>query len=146
MALGLMLSQAAEKAKEKDLWMTDFAKAKEKAQEENKSVLMDFTGSDWCPPCIKLDKEVFQTKKFKEFAKENLVLLKLDFPRRKQLPDEQKEHNENLAEEFSVRAFPTIVIATAKGKELGREMGYGGGGAEVFLEWVNSQLKKEDPS
>src|SRR5690242_19664467 len=78
-------------------WITDAAKAQETAKAEKKLVLLDFTGSDWCGWCIKLHKEVFSTPEFEKYAKENLVLVEVDFPRKKQLSAEQKTANGALA-------------------------------------------------
>ncbi|MCZ7637735.1 MAG: thioredoxin family protein [Verrucomicrobia bacterium] len=75
-------------------WHTDLAKAQALAKTENKKVLINFTGSDWCGFCIKLHKEVFATPEFQEFAGKNLVLVEADFPRNKTLPAELKAANE----------------------------------------------------
>src|SRR6516165_8692992 len=77
-------------------WLTDLPKAQAKAKAENKLVLMDFNGSDWCPPCKALRKNVLSTKEFEDYAKKNLVLVDVDFPRSKELPANQKKANEAL--------------------------------------------------
>src|SRR5687767_6717334 len=89
-------------------WDDDYEKALAKAKAENKMVLLDFTGSDWCGWCIKLDKEVFSKKEFKDYAKENLVLVEVDFPQGKNQSKKLKEQNAKLKQEFGVRGFPTI--------------------------------------
>src|SRR5947209_4080600 len=77
--------------KESSQWLTDLPKAQAKAKAENKMLLMDFAGSDWCPPCMALKKKVFSSSEFEAFAKTSLVLVDVDFPRRKQLDPKQKE-------------------------------------------------------
>ena len=86
LALGASLAAAAEGP-----WLTDFEEAGKQAAKEDKAILMDFTGSDWCGWCIKLDKEVFSKKEFLDFASKHLVLLEVDFPRKKKLPEEGQE-------------------------------------------------------
>jgi thioredoxin-related protein len=133
------LTQAGE-----DAWLTDMAKALEKAKAEKKAVLINFTGSDWCGFCIKLDKEVFATGEFAEYAKKNLVLVKADFPRSKPLPAEQKKANENLQKQYAepFEGYPTIVLVGSNGKKLGEIVGYGGGGPKAFIGEVSGKLKK----
>jgi len=113
-------------------WLTNYDEALGKAKAENKQVLMDFTGSDWCGWCIKLDKEVFSLPEFKEFATRNLVLLKVDFPQRKPLPAMEKAQNDKLASEFHIEGYPTIVVLNPDGSSAG-ELGYVPGGPKAFL-------------
>jgi len=90
--------------KERTQWLTDYKAALKAARKGNQIVLVDFTGSDWCGWCIKLDHEVFETDEFRAWAKKKkVVLLKLDFPRHKELPAELKKQNEELAEPHRVR-------------------------------------------
>lgn len=117
--------------------MTDFAKAQAQAKAENKLLLLDFTGSDWCGWCQIMEKEVFSQPAFAEYAKKNLVLVRLDFPRAKPLADEVKAQNRALAEQFGIRGFPSIVMLTGDGKPLAL-LGYQRGGPEVFI----SELKQ----
>jgi thiol:disulfide interchange protein len=114
-------------------WMTDAPAALAKARNENKTVVMDFTGSDWCGWCIRLDEEVFSTAEFASYAKENLVLLKLDFPRGKKLSATETQQNERLAQQYGIRGFPTIVVLRPDGGEMGR-LGYQPGGPKPWLE------------
>lgn len=114
-------------------WHTDLAKAQAKAKAENKRVLIDFTGSDWCGFCIKLHKEVFSTSEFAEYAKKNLVLVEIDFPRAKPQSAEVKAANEKLQKEYKVRGFPTLVVLDSNGKKLGEMVGYGGGGPKTVI-------------
>jgi protein disulfide-isomerase len=123
-----------------DEWFTDYAKALLQAKAQNKPVLIDFTGSDWCGWCMKLDKEVFSMDDFKAYAAQKLVLLKIDFPRRKELPAPEKAQNEKLASQFSVRGFPTVIVLKSDGSKAG-ELGYTPGGPKAFI----SQLEKVIP-
>ncbi|HLP76404.1 MAG TPA: thioredoxin family protein [Candidatus Paceibacterota bacterium] len=113
-------------------WMTDAAKAQARAKAENKMVLLDFTGSDWCPWCIKLDKEVFATPEFKSYAATNLVLVEVDFPRKKQLSPSQKTANQALQQRYDVKGYPTVIILNPTGAKVG-ELGYQKGGAAPFI-------------
>ncbi|MFP4068936.1 MAG: thioredoxin family protein [Opitutales bacterium] len=113
-------------------WMTDYDAAVARAQSEDKVLLLDFTGSDWCGWCIKLDKEVFSRAEFAEYAKENLVLVKLDFPRGKPQSAEVKEQNERLAGKYGIRGFPTILLLSEDEELIGRT-GYRPGGASKYV-------------
>ena len=120
------------------LWMTDFEAAQKAAAEKNLPILIDFSGSDWCGWCIRLDKEVFATSAFQAFAKENLVLVLADFPRKK-LSAEQVARNEKLAKQYGVEGFPTVLLLDAKGDVKART-GYRPGGAEAYVEHLKGLL------
>ncbi len=113
-------------------WTTDPAKALETAKGTKKLVLMDFTGSDWCGWCIKLHKEVFSQPEFQQYASENLILVELDFPRRKQQSADEKQRNEALMKKYNVEGFPTIIVLDGEGKKVG-ELGYMEGGPSAFI-------------
>ncbi|HVF72109.1 MAG TPA: thioredoxin fold domain-containing protein [Chthoniobacterales bacterium] len=113
-------------------WLTNFAQAQEEAKAGQKLLLMDFTGSDWCGWCIMLDKEIFSKPEFKEYASKNLVLLELDFPKRKELPAETQAQNERLAMQYRIQGFPTVVVLDSNGKTVGA-LGYVRGGPEAFI-------------
>jgi protein disulfide-isomerase len=115
------------------VWREDFPGALKQAQSDNKLVLLDFTGSDWCPWCIKFDQEVLSTGKFAAYAASKLELVKLDFPRSTPQSDDLKRANAILAKQFSVDGYPTYVLLNADGKELGRQVGYVGGGPDAFI-------------
>ena len=100
----------------KEGWLDDLAKAKAQASSEGKRILLDFTGSDWCGWCKKLDAEVFSQQEFKDYAAKNLVLVELDFPRSKTLTDEVKAQNNALKEKFAIRGFPTVIMLDGEGK------------------------------
>lgn len=124
-------------------WLIDAQKAKEQASKDGKALLMDFTGSDWCPPCKKLKSEVFDSAEFKEFAAKNLVLLEVDFPKdKKKLSAETKKQNDKLQEQYNISAYPTVIIFDKDGKELGRESGYGGQSAKEYIKKLESYLAK----
>jgi thiol-disulfide isomerase/thioredoxin len=115
------------------LWRSDFPGAMKQALSDNKLVLLDFTGSDWCPWCIKFDKDVLSTSKFATYAEKNLELVRVDFPHHTPLPAEQQHANDVLAKQFGVDGFPTYVLLTATGKEIGRQVGYLDGGPDAFI-------------
>jgi len=122
-------------------WMTDYEKALEKAKTENKSVLLDFTGSDWCGWCIKMSKEVLQTPAFKDYAAKNLVLVEVDFPQSKFQTKKVKDQNEGLKTQFKTDGYPTFVVVDKDGKELGRQVGYLEGGPTAFIAKLDSFKK-----
>ncbi len=117
---------------EASLWQTNFEGAKTKAQAENKLLLVDFTGSDWCGWCIRLKQEVFDQDVFKKEAPQKFVLVKLDFPRQKQLPEELKKQNDQLAKQYEIQGFPTILVLDAEGQLIART-GYRPGGPEEYV-------------
>jgi len=119
-------------------WMTDYAKALEQAKTENKAVLLDFTGSDWCGWCMKMKKETLDTSMFKHYAEQNLVLVEVDFPHNTVQPDKVKAQNQQLSQQFEVKGFPAFVLLSSDGQLLGRQDGYLEGGATAFL----AELKK----
>jgi len=124
-----------------DDWMTNYKDALAKAKAENRPVLVDFTGSDWCGWCIKLDEQTFSKKAFQDFAKDNLVLLEIDFPQGKKQPAELKAQNEKLQKEFGVRGFPTLVLLNSEGKEIARNPGFLAGGPDAMINWVQEKSR-----
>lgn len=114
-------------------WTTDYEKALEKAKGENKVVLLDFTGSDWCGWCMKMKDETLGQAQFKHYARKNLVLVEVDFPKQKTLPAPLKEKNEQLKKKFNVHGYPSFVLVDKDGKELGRQVGYLQGGPAAFI-------------
>ncbi|MBA2436327.1 MAG: thioredoxin family protein [Chthoniobacterales bacterium] len=117
--------------------MTDFARAQAQAKAEDKLLLLDFTGSDWCGWCKLMEKEIFSQPTFAEYATKNLVLVRLDFPHAKPLTAEVRTQNQTLAQKLGIRGFPTIVMMNGEGKPLA-VLGYVRGGPEVFI----SELKQ----
>lgn len=122
-----------------ELWSDDMDAALKQAKAENKDVLIDFTGSDWCGWCIKLDNEVFKKPAFKEQAPKEFVLVKLDFPQseKNKLPEATQKQNEQWAKDLGVQGFPTIVLLDSEGRPYA-QTGYQEGGAEKYL----ASLKK----
>lgn len=107
-------------------WQTDLAKAHKLAKEGQKNIVLVFQGSDWCAPCIKLDREIWSTEEFQHLAKDKFVMLKADFPRRQKnkLPSDQEEQNKELASRYNPKGyFPYVVVMEASGKVLG-DAGY----------------------
>lgn len=119
-------------AEAKPGWIENQAAGLQTARSGNKLVLMDFTGSDWCGWCKKLDREVFATPEFQEYARKNLVLVELDFPRQKPMAPETKKQNAELAQQYRVQGYPTIIVLNSAGKKVG-ELGYMEGGAKAFI-------------
>jgi thioredoxin-related protein len=124
-------------------WLIDAEKAKEQAKSEGKALLMDFTGSDWCPPCKKLKSTVLDSKEFKDFAAKNLVLLELDFPNDKsKVSAETKKQNDQLSKEYKIKGYPTIIVLDKDGKELGREVGFDNQTPEEYIKILQGYLAK----
>jgi len=120
-------------------WENNLENAIQQAKKENKAVLVNFTGSDWCIWCKRLSSEVFQQKAFKEYADKSLVLVMLDFPRDKQQTPETQNYNRSLAEKYGIQGFPTILIFNGQGK-LVAQTGYQPGGPEKYVEHIKSYL------
>jgi thioredoxin-related protein len=133
MAIGILACWTLLQAGAAELnWLTDLPKAQAKAKSENKLVMLDFTGSDWCGWCIKLNKEVFSKPEFAEYAEKNLVLVEVDFPRNKKQTAELKKANQELQAKYKVEGYPTIVVLNSGGKKVG-ELGYQPGGPKAFI-------------
>lgn len=127
--------QHAEQATHDQIWMTDFKQAQQLSLDTGKPLLVNFTGSDWCGWCIKLKKEVFSKADFQSWASEEVILVELDFPRRKRISAELRVQNEGLAREYGIRGFPTVLLLDGKGKVLGKT-GYVPGGPSAFIQSV----------
>jgi len=112
-----------EKLNSELVWLTDFAAAQARAKAENKPLFVLFTGSDWCPYCMMLEKEILSTPEFKDYASRNLVPVMVDFPRASIISQKQRAANEELGERYGVRGYPTIIIMTPDGEAID-EMGY----------------------
>ena len=122
-------------------WTADYEAALSQAKKENKSVLLEFTGSDWCPPCKLMAKNVFSKKEFVDAASKDFVLVKLDFPRADRA---LAEKNKPLAEKYEIRGYPTIVLADANGKEFTRVVGAKYSTIEAFLGWLKKSSDQKD--
>jgi protein disulfide-isomerase len=124
-------------------WLTDFKEAQQAAKAGNKLLLLDFTGSDWCGWCIRLRREVFSKPEFQEYASKNLILMEVDFPRAKEQTRTVRLQNENLAMQYGVQGFPTIIVLNSAGKVVG-QLGYMAGGPEdpPLVKLFLSELEK----
>src|SRR3954464_5991947 len=102
-------------------WQNDFEKAKQTAKADHKYILLNFSGSDWCGPCIRMHKEIFESDDFKQYSNDNLILVNADFPRLKknQLPKQQEKENDQLANEYNRKGvFPLTLLLSSDGKIL----------------------------
>ncbi|TXI62177.1 MAG: thioredoxin family protein [Flavobacterium sp.] len=146
----LTLTSMSIQAQEELTWHTDMSKATDISIKENKPMFLFFTGSDWCGWCIRLQKEVFKTPEFIKWAKENVVLVELDFPRKNNQTDAVKMQNAQLQQQLQVRGYPTVwfvsATKTAEAKvnlnALGSS-GYVAGGPQVWLDGANQIIKKK---
>ena len=99
-------------------WLTNLEKAMKLSEKSGKPILIEFSGSDWCPPCMRLNKSVFSQKSFLDFAEKNLILVSMDFPRNSSQTSEQKRYNNNIARKYRVKYFPTVFLLDSKGKMI----------------------------
>jgi protein disulfide-isomerase len=120
-------------------WKTNLEQAVAQAKKDNKAVLVNFTGSDWCIWCKRLNSEVFSQKEFEEYASKNLVLVRLDFPRDIQQTEATKLYNNTLAQKYGIQGFPTILILNGNG-DLVAKTGYQPGGAANYVKHIESFL------
>lgn len=124
-----------------DGWLTSYDDALKASKKSGLPILADFTGSDWCPPCKALEKEVFQSGVFKKWAPGHVVLLKLDFPRYKPLPPAVAAAHQKLSSKYGIEVFPTVVFMRATGAEINRMSGYGAGGPSFWTKNAELMLK-----
>jgi protein disulfide-isomerase len=137
--LALLLAAASLHAS--DVWTTDYQAAIARAAADKKPVLLEFTGSDWCSPCKMMAAQIFDTNEFTEFANTSIVPVKIDFPRSKPQSPELKAQNQALSEQYNIEGFPTVVLLSSEGKELGRNVGLMRGGPAAMISWIQSKLK-----
>src|SRR5271170_5032633 len=142
-AIALLACFALLKVSAADLnWMTDLPKAQALAKQENKLVLMDFSGSDWCPWCVKLDKETLDQPEFADYAKKNLELVLLDFPNSKPQSDDLKQANAALQKKYNVEGFPTLIAIKPDGTVVMTQVGYLEGGPKALIAMLDEAEKK----
>ncbi len=148
LALVLLMIGSYTATAQDQVWYDNLDKAMEVSNKTKKPMMLFFTGSDWCGWCIRLQKEVFKTPEFTSWAKDNVVLVELDFPRRKQLAPEIRTQNMQLQQTFGVQGYPTVWFAKGTKKDgkvnfeqLGRT-GYVAGGPSAWLAGANQMLKK----
>src|ERR1035437_3904474 len=126
-------------------WLTDLSKAQAKASAEKKSVLLLFHGSDWCPSCVEMQRQVFSSPEFVAYARQTLVLVDVDFPEKIKQPEKLKRANLALKAKFNIgEGFPTIVLLNESGDTVFQESGYASGGPPELL--PNLQRHAKDPS
>ena len=121
-------------------WQTDFEQAKKIATDQDKNIIIVFSGSDWCAPCIKLDKNIWQSDAFKNQSANDWILLKADFPRKKanELSKDQTAHNRKLAEKYNIEgSFPLVVLVDKNGKVLGK-MGFKNVSPEEYIKMIHA--------
>ncbi len=122
-------------------WSTDLEKAFTQAKAEKKAVLVEFTGSDWCPPCIAMRKNVFSKPEFVKEASKDYILVELDFPNGDKAV---KEKNEPYAEEYKIEGFPTVILFNSDGKEFTRFYASEYPKTDLFLAHIDKALEKKD--
>lgn len=120
--------------------LDNYDEALELAKNENKPVLLEFTGSDWCPPCKMMKQQTLSKDEFKTFADQNIVFVELDFPRSRQLEPGVVKQNAELQEKYSVQGYPTFILVDNAGKELGRTVGFMPGGPDAFIGWLKEKM------
>jgi thioredoxin-related protein len=124
-------------------WLTNFEEAKQESVQSHKYILLNFSGSDWCGPCIRMHKEIFEANAFQNFANDNLVLVNADFPRQKkhQLEKTQQLANDKLAEQYNPQGkFPYTVLINENGKVVKQWEGMPDEKPEQFVAEVNTAL------
>ncbi len=122
-------------------WQTDFEKAKQSAQAEHKLILLNFSGSDWCGPCIRMHKEIFESNNFTQYANEHLILANADFPRLKKnsLSKDQQKKNDQLADVYNKDGiFPLTILLTSDGKILRKWEGFPQISSDEFTKQVKA--------
>ena len=119
-------------------WQTEYDQGLATAKVARKCVLLDFTGSDWCGPCIQMKRAVFSKPAFLNYAKQNLVLVDIDYPRVKTLSENIRKQNERLMHQYSIdkSGFPTVILLNPDGKILGQLEGYAGERPADIIAWV----------
>ena len=122
-------------------WETDFAKASAEAKTSGKYMLLDFSGSDWCGWCKKLDEEVFSRAQFKKYAADNLECVLVDFPKQAPQSKKLKEQNKEMAAKYGIRGFPTVLILSPSGDLVGKT-GYREGGSASYVEHLKEMIDK----
>lgn len=124
-------------------WLTSYDQAVEMAARENKPVLVFFHGSDWCPPCIRMQREVFTNDTFIHEVSEKAIFLDIDFPRKKKITDAQLSHNNDVKKKFGLpedftQGYPQVVIINAEGNVFYQEKGYSGEGPDELINLLDS--------
>ncbi|WP_367870317.1 thioredoxin family protein [Luteolibacter sp. Populi] len=142
-SLAVLVATAAVSLAAPEGWTTDWEAAKAKAKAENKPILINLTGSDWCGWCIKLHKEVFDQKAFKDYAASSLILMEADFPQKTKLSEDLAKQNAALKKEYLNEGYPTVLLLDADGKKLSEDIGYQKGGPEAYVAKIKELLAKK---
>lgn len=121
-------------------WTTDYQQAKQKSKSTNKPMVLFFTGSDWCTWCHKLEDEVLKTDAFARAAGDQFIFVKLDFPRSTRLSPQVEAQNKQLASQFNVKGYPTVVLIDSNENVL-TTAGYAQGGGERYAAMLKSKVK-----
>ena len=121
------------------IWTTDFESARTEAARRGVPILADFSGSDWCHWCVRLDNEVFSQEAFQSFAAENFVLFLADFPQSKEQAKDVQKQNRALLERYGVQGFPTVLLLDSKGDVLAKT-GYRRGGPAAYVKHLQDLL------
>ena len=123
-------------------WLTSVPDAQAQAKKENKLVLLDFTGSDWCPACKQLEADVFSKKEFSDYADKNLVLVEVDFPVQKKQAAALAKANDALMDKYEVKGYPTLIVLKADGKVVWKQEGDVAGGPAGMIAKLEKAKKK----
>lgn len=137
-----MLPVLGEKSGPEEIWQTDYTVALSRSKMEHKVIMLYFAGSDWCKPCILMKRDIFDTDTFKAFANDNLIAVKLDFPRLKKnkLPKELTKQNEAFAEKFNSQGVFPLVVFINENEEVIDNSGYQSGGPEAYIEYLKQTI------
>jgi protein disulfide-isomerase len=145
----LLIGTAQAQTETEQVWHSDVNVAIQQSLATKKPMFLFFTGSDWCGWCIRLQKEVFQTPYFTQWSKENVILVELDYPRKKQLPEEVRQQNQTLQQVFQVQGYPTVHLVTPVPQADGTvnfnplgQTGYAAGGPESWCATAGAMIKK----
>lgn len=126
-------------------WGTDWEAAKAESKKTGKPILINLTGSDWCGWCIRLEKNVFASKTFKDYAGENLILMEADFPRKKEVPAETKEQNKALKKKYLAGGYPTVWVLDHEGNKVSEDLGEFGDDPEKWVKKLKELVADYKP-
>lgn len=123
-------------------WLLDYQQAHQQSIQENKPIFMFFTGSTWCIYCVRLTAEVFEAPEFEKWIQKNFIPLELDFPSGSWPQDKKKYEKQytDLARQYGIAGFPTVVVLSPQGKKL-TQLGYMKGGSEKWIQYAEENLK-----
>jgi thioredoxin-related protein len=122
-------------------WLSNLEEAQLESEESGLPIFVNFTGSDWCGWCIKLVDEVFSKEEFIDYANENLIMVKLDFPKRIEQTKETKDYNRSLSSKYNIQGFPTILLLNSEGEVIAKT-GYQAGGPNKYIDHLKNLLEK----